>query len=150
MLYFVFASTRGDRRREGESTGPTFDRGPSFNSVATRGARRRRGVCTSWRINDSTNKSPGGGARHECDLLGLGVRPAERFDVGHPSAKILSRFRCWITRSWRIVSHTARMWAGGVGGISSFMESRGGGATGVLRDNQMIGHGLMSFGAANE
>jgi hypothetical protein len=69
MLYFVFASTRGDRRREGEPTGPTFDRGPSFNSVATRGARRRRGVCTSWRINDSTNKSPGGGGS-------TGVRPA--------------------------------------------------------------------------
>jgi hypothetical protein len=25
-----------------------------------------------------------------------------------------------------------------------------GGATGVLHDNQMIGHGLMSFGAANK
>jgi hypothetical protein len=78
------------------------------------------------------------------------VRSVERFDVGHPSAKILSRFRCWITRSCRIVSHFARMWAGGVGGISSFMESGGGGAMGVLRNNQMIGHGSMSFGAANE
>jgi hypothetical protein len=60
----------------------------------------------------------------------LGVRPAERFDVGHPSAKILSRFCCWITRSCRIVSHFARMWAGGVGGILSFMESGGGGQRG--------------------
>ena len=43
-----------------------------------------------------------GSGRTQCDLLGLGVRPAERFNVGHPSAKILSRFRCWITRSCRI------------------------------------------------
>ncbi len=51
-----------------------------------------------------------GSGRTQCDLLGLGVRPAERFDIGHPSAKILSRFRCWITRSvttnigWYVIS----------------------------------------------
>ena len=37
-------------------------------------------------------------------------------------------------RGWNIVVHGVRR----------------GGALGVLRDNQMIGHGLMSFGAANE
>ena len=78
-------------------------------------------------------------------MPGLGVLTAERFDVGHPSAKVSLRWRCWITRSWRIVSHFARLWAGGVGGKSSFMES-GRGATGVLHDDQMIGRGSMSSG----
>jgi hypothetical protein len=86
----------------------------------------------------------GGGATKECDLPGLGVRPAEQFNVGHPSAKISSRLRCWITRSWRIVSHFARMWADGVGGILLFMEA--GGASGGLLNNHMVGRGLMSSG----
>ena len=49
--------------------------------------------------------------------------------------EILSRSRCWITRSWRIVSHFARMWAGGVGGISSFMGSGRGGNGGFTRQS---------------
>jgi hypothetical protein len=85
-----------------------------------------------------------GGATNECNLPGLGVQPAEQFNVGHPLAKILSRLHCWITRSRKIVSHFARMWAGGVGGILLFMEA--GGAPGGLLNNQMVGCGLMSLG----
>ena len=40
------------------------------------------------------NKQITRGGQQECDLLSLGVQPAEQFDVGHPSAKILSRSRC--------------------------------------------------------
>ena len=71
-----------------------------------------------------------GSGRTQCDLPGLGVRSVERFDVGHPSAKILSRFHCWITRSCRIL-HTSREC-----GPAAWVEyrrswSQGGGATGV-------------------
>ena len=85
-----------------------------------------------------------GGATNECNLPGLGVQPAEQFNVGNPLAKILSRSCCWITRSWNLVSHFARMWANGMGGILLFMEA--GGAPGGLLNNQMVGRGSMSLG----
>jgi hypothetical protein len=144
MLYF-FALARGDQRREGESTRQTFNRGPSFDLVATRGA-RRRGNCTSWCISNSTKSPGGGGAWQECDLPGLGVRPAKQFDVGHPLAKILSRLHCWITCSWRIVSHFARMWAGGVGGKLRLLQP--GGQRGVYTQQSKGRGGVDEFGAA--